>query len=749
MTPARSRSSVPCSSPDGSDTAAGAAEPMELAAPRRQLRHPVQVGPAVMTMNDNDRVLVTAPDGAIVDPEEHGLFVRDTRLVSRYELRLNGRAPILLSSAPIRFHSARFELTNETIRDADGEIPRQSLWLRIDRTIRGGVHEDLTLTNYAQRSVALRLEVTIEADFADIFDVRAGSHVPRGTIQTRWIAARRELRARYRSGAFERELLVRVARAPMEPQLANGRLVFAGSLPHRGRWRICLRWLPILERGEHPTVTPCHAVDEPLAERVRSLPPIELLTSNTGIAQVFARAVDDLEALRIADDPEGPSIAAAGLPWFATLFGRDALIAAWQALPAYPEFARGALERLAALQATDRDPERDMEPGKIPHELRHGELTVLGHLPYRPYYGTHDATSLFVVVLGALYDWLADPDLVERFLPHAEAAMRWIDESGDLDGDGLQEYATRSTRGYYNQGWKDAGDAILHADGRLAPLPLALCELQGYAYAAKQRLADLYERLDRAEDAARLRVEAARLAELVNERLWWEAEGTYYLGLDGEKRPIETVASNAGHLLTVGIVPPERARRVVRRLLGPDMWTGWGIRTLSAEHPAFNPFGYHTGSVWPHDNATIALGFARYGFRSEATRVARGLLEAAERFAGHRLPELFAGLERDRAGFPVRYLGTNVPQAWAAAAVLRLVTVLCGLEPRLERSGPCLYVDPALPGWLPELTVRSMRLGAGLVDLRIRGREVEVFANSSGYEIVVGPAPAAFGTRRV
>jgi glycogen debranching enzyme len=382
-----------------------------------------------------------------------------------------------------------------------------------------------------------------------------------------------------------------------------------------------------------------------------------------------------------------------------------------------------------------------MEPGKIPHEIRHGELAELGILPYAPYYGTHDATSLFVIVLSYLYQWLGARSLIERYLPNAEAAMAWIDRYGDRDRDGFQEYATRSTHGYYNQGWKDAGDAIPTEDGTLALLPIALCEHQGYVYDAKLRMADIYDLLERPRDAARLQTQARRLYERFNDAFWWEAEGIYYLGLDGNKKPIRSVASNAGHLLASGIVPPDRAARVVRRLMADDMFSGWGVRTLSSDHVAYNPFSYHTGSVWPHDNAQIAGGFRRYGFDAEAALVARGVFDAAERFVATRLPELFSGLPRQVGSFPVQYLGANVPQAWAAGSIFRLVAILCGIHASAGRDGARLYVNPALPDWLPELTIHNLRAGAGSATLRFSDASVEVLANTTGYEIVHAPAP--------
>ncbi|MEA2578258.1 MAG: hypothetical protein QOD78_1846, partial [Chloroflexota bacterium] len=350
-------------------------------------------------------------------------------------------------------------------------------------------------------------------------------------------------------------------------------------------------------------------------------------------------------------------------------------------------------------------------------------------------------------VLSYLYHWGANRELLRRYLSNAEAAMAWIDRYGDRDKDGFQEYKTRSTHGHYNQGWKDAGDAIVEADGTLAALPIATCELQGYVYDAKLRMADMYEELERPKDARRLRREAQRLYDRFNETFWWEEEGTYYLGLNGSKQPIRSVASNAGHLLQSGIVPPERAERVVRRLMAPDMWSGWGVRTLSSDHPYYNPFSYQTGSVWPHDNATIAGGFRRYGFAAEAAQVAKGIFDAAERFSALRLPELFAGLPRIPAGFPVPYLGANVPQAWAAGSVFRFVAILCGLHATTDAEGSRLYVNPALPSWMPEITINNLRVGGGSLDIHFTDGDVEVLSNTSKYEVVHAPAPGPLGPR--
>ncbi len=707
---------------------------------------PIQVGPATVTINRDDRVLVCQPDGRIDPSAQEGFFARDTRFVSGWDLQINGRRPVLLNSSPVQFYSARFEFTNEGLLDQHGPFDRHSLSIRLDRTIAGGVHEDYDILNFAKREVVLLIEVEIDSDFADLFDVHGGGLVRRGSLHSRWFRSRHELRTIYENRDFRRELIVPIDRADSPAQFANGRLAFVAKIPPKGHWHTCIRWLPIIKAGRRPTTLDCHNLTDGKADGGPApirLPTVALTTSNRAVNRAWDQAVLDLASLKLEDlrYGRGVFIPAAGVPWFVTLFGRDSLVVSMQGISGYPEFAAGALRRLSELQATDDDPERDMEPGKIPHEIRHGELAQLGILPFQPYYGTHDATSLFIIVLSYLYHWRGDDELVRRYLPNVEAAMHWIDSWGDRDQDGLQEYKTRSSHGFYNQGWKDSGDAIQHADGTLAPLPIAAVELQGYAYDAKLRLADCYELLDRPEEAARLRGEARHLFDLVNDRLWWEAEGTYYLGLDGAKKPIKSVASNAGHLLNSAIVPVERAERVVRRLLADDMWSGWGIRTLSSEHAGYNPFGYHTGSVWPHDNGVIAGGFAHYGFRAEAAQIARGMFDAAERFQASRVPELFSGLHRDEGSFPVQYLGANVPQAWAAGAMIRFIAILAGIHGRTDADGSRIYVDPALPDWLPELTISNLRAGKGAMTLTLADGKVEVSANSTGFEVVASAPP--------
>jgi glycogen debranching enzyme len=709
---------------------------------------PVIVGPSTITISHNNRFLIAQPDASMAPNDDVGFFAQDTRFVAAHRMTINGRAPLLLNASRVEHYSVRHEFTTPELPLGTGALgpsalilPARSIGLRLDRTISEGIHEDYDFVSYAAAPVRLSLEVAIDCDFADIFDVRWKQLVRRGDIQTTWRAKAGELRTTYRNGTFRRDLIVQVQKATAPPQYANGHLVFDVSLAPKATWHTCILWMPVIHR-RRARVLDCNALSPQDAKLdTKVLPPVEIEADHATLPAIWRQAVADMEALRIQEFAVHRSVfvPAAGIPWYVTLFGRDSLVVAMESISGFPEFALGALNRLAAFQATDDNPEQDKEPGKVPHELRFGELAELGLLPFAPYYGTHDATPLFIVVLSYAYEWSADKRLLRRYLPAAEAALRWVLEFGDRDGDGFQEYATRSTRGLFNQGWKDSAAAIQHEDGRIPELPIALCEIQGYVYDALLRMAAIREAFDDLEGAADLRKRARLLYDRFNDAFWWEAEGTYYLGLDGQKRPIRTVASNAGHCLASGIVPADRANKVVDRLMAPDMWSGWGIRTLSADHPGYSPYSYHLGSVWPHDNATIAGGFRRYGRVQEAQRVAEGIFAAAERFESYRLPELFAGLARGHGSFPVQYLGANVPQAWAAAAVFRFVAILCGIH--AVGSQRQIYVNPNLPDWLPTVTIRNLRAGTGSADLRLERHDVEVISNTTGFEFIHGRVP--------
>jgi glycogen debranching enzyme len=420
----------------------------------------------------------------------------------------------------------------------------------------------------------------------------------------------------------------------------------------------------------------------------------------------------------------GGAIPAAGIPWYVAPFGRDSLLTAEQSLLLDPAIARGTLTVLAALQARTSDPLRDAEPGKIPHELRSGELARANLIPHTPYYGSVDATPLFVMLAGAYYRWTADLETLEVLMPEIDAALGWIDDHGDLDGDGFIEYHRRSPGGLRNQGWKDSDEAIVHADGESAEGPIALVEVQGYTYLAKLRIAEVYDAIGQPDRGRALRAEAAALRSAFNDAFWNPSEGTFALALDGRKRQVASVTSNPGHCLYCGIIDEDKARLVAERLMAADMFNGWGIRTLSARSPAYNPMSYHTGSIWPHDNAIIAAGLRRYGYTGPMMQIARGIFEIAVRAPDHRLAELYCGFARkmeddsERAAGIVSYPVACTPQAWAAAAPFMLLGAILGLTADAPRR-TLSVTKPTTPPWLGRIVLERLRVGDATIHLAV------------------------------
>lgn len=682
----------------------------------------VQVGPPQIAIHHAMTVLVTELDGQIAWPSEKGLYFLDTRLISAWSVYANGEAWDLMNGGAISHDVARMFMTNRRFMTEDGPVPAHTLGFVLGRVINHGLHEDLDVTNYGQKPVRFNLEIALRSDFADTFDVKAGRNIRRGHIRTDWSEAEQTLASTYRNRDFHRAVTIQVKPGDPRAVYANGRLSFEVGLQPGETWHCCLLYhLTDGDKVMHASTDCAHHAHHSRHAAVREdwqRSVLKLRTSNEEFDRMYQQAIEDMAALRLPIEGTDHMVfvPAAGLPWFMAPFGRDSLIVSLQNILVYPEFARGSLDVLGRWQAAERDDYRDAEPGKIMHELRYGELAHFRLIPHTPYYGTADATPLFLITLHAAWRATGDRTLLERHLPQVEAALDWIDKYGDRDGDGFQEYKTRSPVGYENMAWKDAGDSMVYDDGTPVSGPKALCELQGYVYDAWLRVADIYDALGKAGRAVRLRAKAQRLFEQFNDAFWDEAGGFYAYMLDGEKRKVLTVASNPGHLLWSGIVPQERAARVVARLMAPDMNSGWGIRTLSSDHPAYNPYSYQNGSVWPHDNSLIALGFKRYGFTREVGEVARAISDSASHFLLNQLPELYSGAERTEGGFPVQYLGANVPQAWAAGSAFALVQALLGIT--LDAPRERVYVDPALPDWLPDITLSDLRLGRRRFDLR-------------------------------
>jgi glycogen debranching enzyme len=684
----------------------------------------VRVGPSVVTINQSSTFLVTREDGTIEAGGELGLFAQDTRFLSHYELGINRTPWTLLNGGAIDYSAARWHYTNPAVETEAGALPARAVGMLVEREIGHGVCEEITITNYTLAPVAFQLEIIVRSDFADIFDVRGHKLVDRGIICSHWNDRRCALLATYHHGDFHRRFLYRLHDTTSEPRFSNGRILFDVALEPQATWHAGADHVPIFGGDvqdpvndlEQPVGVSAHM--RAMQERWKVVT-TRCESDDVHFNRSFAQSIDDMGALRIYDQDfsEDVWLPAAGVPWYVTIFGRDSLIASLQTMMIHHPFALGALQRLAEDQSTAMDDWRDAEPGKILHEIRFGELAHFHKIPHTPYYGTADATPLYLITLHEAYRWTGNTGLIDRYRAVAEKCLQWIDRYGDLDGDGFQEYKTRSSLGYHNMSWKDASNALVWPDGSQVDLPIGTCELQGYAYDAKRRMAELYDAIGEAERAEQLRAEAGTLKRRFNEVFWMEDEGTYGFALGGpDKRLVRTVASNAGHCLWSGIVPPERAERVIARLLNPDMFSGWGIRTLSDRNPAFNPFDYQLGSVWPHDNAIIAAGMRRYGATEATNRVAKAILDAQAGFDRYRLPELFAGLQREETSFPVQYIGANIPQAWAAGAIFMLLRAILGIEADAPHGR--LVVAPALPDWLPRLNLENLRVGDARLHLR-------------------------------
>jgi glycogen debranching enzyme len=692
--------------------------------------HPVEI------LHGHGVALACGLDAELRADDLHGLFAGDTRVLSTLRMTLGGQKWQLLSRRRVGHGTARWRFQSPRLSDPGGTLPEGCLFLELERRVAGALHDDLRVTSYAASPVRTTLVLQLDADFADIFEVRQQKHVPPRLAIER-IPRRGGLTLAYERGDFRRGLHITV-RGPTAPELVGSLLVFDLVLDREDEWRLCVEAEPEIDGTVMPFVGDPHEREattnaDASAVSVRAEPLLAL---------PFERGCADLRALEVAGENAATPYVVAGAPWFYTLFGRDSLLPALMAGIAGSGPARGALSALGALQATERDDWRDAEPGKLPHEVRRGELAHLDEVPHRCYYGAHDVPSLYCLTLWNAWRWTGDRGLLDAHLATAEAALRWCDELGDRDGDGLQEYATRSRRGYRNQGWKDAGDAIVDEDGALAETPLATVELQGYLYAARLAMAELLDACDEAAQAERLRARAHELRALVEDRYWIPNDSIYALALDGRKHALASVASNPGHLLWSGLPGRERAAAVAKRLLEPDLFTGWGLRTLSSEHPRYNPLSYQRGSVWPHDTALAAAGLSRYGLRHEAATLLRAMLEAACAFEDDRLPELFCGFDRS-LGAPVPYREANVPQAWASAVPVLAVQLFLGLVPDAPRNR--CFVQPWLPDWLPELEVDGMPIGQGtLTIIAARDGEKTVLEEVKGtVEVVTGDTSAA------
>jgi glycogen debranching enzyme len=688
-----------------------------------------------LLIREKDLFLLTDTEGhvGIGNDSGFGLYHEDTRYLSGWELTLVGVEPVvLLSTAEEAFWMEQVMTNPELVDDAGESLPSGSLQIRRQRVLDRSMVETTVFTNYATTDIEMRVQYRFAADFADIFEIRGLHRAQRGTGLESRIQANGVI-FRYR-GLDDRRRQTRIRFRPDPDELRAEQADFHFTIPPRSSCEITARVSIDGIAGTAAVRRSIQSVGESHRDWRRSS--TEVVTSNELFNRALGRSMSDLRVLWMERNSE--RYLSAGVPWYDTLFGRDSLLAGYMTLAYRPEITRDVLLTLSELQGSVIDPEREEEPGKIIHERRECESANMGEVAFSRYYGSVDSTPLFVLVAGEYYAWTGDLDFMQALRPHLIAALEWIDNLGDADGDSFVEYIKKNPKGLDNQGWKDSWDGIVDESGDLVNSPVALVEVQGYVVAAKLRIADVFEDLGETERANKLRREAASLRVLI-EGAFWHKGGHYGLALDGEKRLSTVVSSNAGHLLWSGVPSARRAGAQIKRLLRNNMFSGWGIRTLGSDSARYNPIGYHLGTIWPHDNALILAGFKRYGAEHELHMVAHSLYEAALTFPYSRLPELFGGAPRKAHHAPVPYPVACRPQAFAAAALPSILTSLLGLLPD-ARQDRLYIVNPNLPGWLELVELLHMRLGDSSLDLAFRrsGAKtvVEVSRKSGSVEVI-------------
>ncbi|MDH3225664.1 MAG: hypothetical protein OEM67_01050 [Thermoleophilia bacterium] len=684
---------------------------------------------APFTVLEGSTFCVSDECGDICQPDQ-GFFFQDTRYLSRFVVTIFGMKPPQLSSGRMDYYSAAFWSRNPVAKDLAHDELSVSRHRFIGRT---AMQEQINVENHARRSVELRLEIAFEADFADIFAVKEydlalgdPTHasplpVPVGPVV---LCGGRELDFVDASGYPGRTQVLLSAAGNVD----GGTVTYGLEIAPQERWHLCVDVLPSTT-GERLEAEFAEREFGEELQRVRdsytawNLRIPEARASWDSLEDAFARSVSDLASLRMSVDGLG-QLPAAGVPWFMAIFGRDTLITSLQTLLFGPELAATALRALASLQASEVRPEIDAEPGKIVHEVRYGKAARAW---FGRYYGSLDATPLYLVLLSEVWRWTDDVDLVTELRDPAMRCLEWIDDYGDRDGDGFVEFLRQSDHGLITQSWKDSWNSQLFADGTIAEPPIAPCEVQGYVYDAKLRIAELARAVWRDRQLAeRLESEAATLKDGFDEAFWCEDRGGYFaLGLDRDKRPIDSLCSNIGHLLWSGIVKPERLDAIVDQLMGEALWSGWGVRTMSSTDGGHNPLMYHNGTVWPHDNALIAWGLAKNGYWPEAHRIIRRMVEASGHF-GSQLPEVFAGFLRSETPFPVRYPTASIPQAWAAGTPVLLLRLLLGLEPDPVSHTLKVVCAPEIPTWAGSIDLRGVMAFGRSWDVQLQNGQVHV-----------------------
>ena len=710
-------------------------------------------------------VLAAARDGLIHGQYEEGLFFNETRILSRYRYLIDGEEMIVSALSNVEQHTwlgyyITYPPTFDSLPPDEGsgavkEVSQETLELRVSRYVGEGMHEDLDLTNYTQKPISFELVLEIDADFADQVET-IHQRIQHGKREVHWKdgTQRTVLEFTYHAehsynqqgnigtASILRGVQFEFTNFGSVPGRNEGGIVFRVDLPPHGEWHTCINVIPVWDAKPVRPQYACRSFDPTNAEFDRRkilfleesahVESVESETLTADVVESFQQARNDLAALRLFDsDREDRAwITAAGLPMYIALFGRDTLTTSLQSSMLSTQIMDGTLSELSKWQGKEFNHWRDEEPGRMLHEAHTGPLALLNYNPRARYYGSVTTSGFFAAVLAELWHWTGDKEQVRSFLPAARSALEWLKLYADVDQDGFYEYHTKSIQGVKHQAWKDSHDAVVYADGAQAEPPIAASEEQAFVYIAKYLLSEVLWWLDEKDFAKRLYHEAQELKKRFNEKFWM-AEANYIpIGLDSNKRLIDSIASNAGHCVAAGIVDESRVERVAERMLADDLFSGWGIRTLSSIHPAYNPYSYHRGSIWPVEQGTFIFGLMRYGLIDPMHRLAKAFFESAALFDYHRLPELYGGHPRDSDHpFPALYLQANSPQSWSASAVLQVIQSLLGLYPYAPLH--LLLIDPHLPEWLPELTLSNLHVGKGVCDIRFFRKK----DGSSDYEV--------------
>jgi glycogen debranching enzyme len=689
-------------------------------------------------LKDNNAFLLTDINGDI--PESHpmglGFYKKDTRFLSRLETKINGQPLICLASEAKETTMATIRLTNPHM-EKDGELIlwRESIEVKRERFIHQDVwYEQFTLKNYYPKPVEFEFNVSVDADYKDMFIIRGFQNGNVGQITERNVTENGLVVVYKGTDELTRRTVFKWD-APCDGVTESGEFTFKVKLDHEETRSIALAICPEIQDEKLGIMKPEEAKAALQAQHQNWVNgATQITTDHNQLQRLVDQGLGDLKLL-LTDIGYG-EFPVAGLPWFGVPFGRDSLIAALQMLPMRPEVARGTLHTMAAYQGKDKNPWRDEEPGKIMHELRFGELSNTNQVPFTPYYGSIDSTPLFLVLLVEYCNWTGDLELFRSLEENVKAALQWIDQYGDQDGDGFVEYHQESAKGIANQGWKDSGDSVVHRNGDYAQTPIALSEVQGYVYQAKKGIARLYEQLGNSEQSEVLKGQAETLKEAFEKAFWMEDQSFYAIALDKDKKQVGTLTSNPGHLLLSGILEPEKTKIVTEQLVSSKMFSGYGVRTMGKGEAGYNPMSYHDGSIWPHDNSLIFLGMSRSGHQDEATKVIEGLIEASKGFEYDRLPELFCGYEKE-LGYPVPYPVACSPQAWAAGTPFLMVQSLLGLKVNSQQKE--IYIQPHFLEGMTTFSFEKAGIGKGTISFTVTcnvGYVLQVKENTTGYKVI-------------